>query len=91
MTPLLLTTSAVEIEIDPLDWPRCALCHMPVENFRATDTGDSITFVTMCHGEVELATIPDEVWDTVMGTHVKLGSAFSTGTQGDQNDRTTLD
>lgn len=76
---LLLTTSAVNVEIDPVDWPRCARCRMPVESFRAIDTGDSISFVTECHGETELATIPDDVWDTVMGTHVNLGQAFNTG------------
>lgn len=77
MTPLLLTTSAIDLNIDPDDWPRCAKCHMPVEDFRVTDTGDSLMFVTECHGETELAKIPDDVWDTVMGTHVSLGQAFT--------------
>lgn len=76
---LLLETRAVDQEIDPEDWPRCAICRMPVEDFRVTDTGDSIIFVTMCHGECELATIPDDVWDTVMGTHVNFGQAFQMG------------
>ena len=76
MTTMLLTTKAIDLNIDPIDWPRCAVCHMPVEDFRATDTGDSIIFVTECHGEYELATIPDDVWDTAMGTHVTLGQAF---------------
>jgi hypothetical protein len=85
---LLLETKAVDIEINSIDWPRCARCHMPVEYCRATDTGDSIMFVTMCHGETELATIPDDVWDTMMGTHVNLGQAFDTN--GD-DDETELD
>lgn len=73
---LQLGTSAKDFNIDTADWPRCAICKMPVENFRVTDTGHAITFVTECHGETELATVPDEVWDTMMGTHVNFGLAF---------------
>lgn len=76
---LLLGTTAKDTEIVQEDWPRCAVCRMPVENFRVTDTGDSITFVTECHGDTELATIPDEVWDSMIGTHVNLGQAFNKG------------
>ena len=86
---LQLQTKATDIDIDPYDWPRCARCRMPVEQFSVTDTGDSITFVARCHGETEVATIPDEVWDTVLGTHVNFGTAFN---QGEINDpRKTLD
>lgn len=76
---LFLDTKALDYNIDPEDWPRCDVCHLPVEDFRVTDTGDSIIFVTACHGETELATIPDDVWDTVMGTHVSFGRAFQQG------------
>lgn len=75
---LLLTTKAIDINIDPDDWPRCGKCHMPVEDFRASDTRDSLIFVATCHGETELATIPDDMWDTMIGTHVKLEEAFRT-------------
>lgn len=73
----LLGTTAIDKEVDPEDWPRCAKCRMPVEQFSVTDTGNSITFVAKCHGESELATIPDEVWDDMIGTHVNFGSAFT--------------
>lgn len=74
---LLLSTTATEHEIETEDWPRCARCHMPVENFRVYTTSDSLIFVTECHEDVELATIPDDVWDTVIGTHLHFGQAFS--------------
>lgn len=73
---LLLSTRAKDINIDPDDWPRCARCRMPVEDFRVSDTGDSLMFVATCHGETEVATIPDDMWDTMIGTHVNLGEAF---------------
>ena len=78
---LLLTTRAIDINIDPIDWPRCYKCRIPVESFRVTDTGDSLMFVAQCHGQFELAAVPDDIWDTMMGTHVNLGYAFA-----DQND-----
>lgn len=85
---LLSDGNTKEIPVDPDDWPRCAKCRMPVEEFKVVDTGDSYTFVAMCHGQVESATIPDDVWDTAVGTHVNFGLAF----QGEQNEqRTTLD
>lgn len=85
---LLLGTTAKDRDVSPIDWPRCAKCHMPVEDFRVTDTGDSLMFVTTCHGETELATIPDDVWDTMMGTHVNLGQAFDNQNGEDNGTRT---
>jgi hypothetical protein len=73
---LLLTTSAIDISIDPEDWPRCAICDMPVENFKGVDTGDSLSFLAQCHGAEEITQLPDELWDTVIGTAVTLGTAF---------------
>jgi hypothetical protein len=72
---LLLETKAKVRDIDQDDWPRCARCHMPVENFEIIDTGDSITLMAACHGAEELVTIPDSVWDTV-GQGVSIGYAF---------------
>lgn len=73
----LLGTTAVDIQVDTYDWPRCHKCKMPVEKFRATDTGYSIILVAECHGDSELAEIPDEVWDTMLGTHINFGLAFT--------------
>lgn len=69
------------MSIDYVDWPRCAVCHMPVEDFGASDTGDSLIFVATCHGQTETATIPDDMWDTMIGTHVHLDDAFKQGEQ----------
>jgi len=66
-----------EIEIDSSDWPRCDKCQMPVENFRATDHGDSLTLMAECHGKREVVTLPDTLWDSVIGTHMNLGPAFT--------------
>jgi hypothetical protein len=73
---LLLETRAKVIAIDTEDWPRCDKCHMPVENFEVTDTGDSLALMAACHGEVELVQIPDSVWDTVFSQGVSIGPAF---------------
>jgi len=75
---LLLATKAQVHEIDEYDWPRCARCHMPVENFVVTDTGDSLALMATCHGEEELVHIPDTVWETAFGLGVSLGPAFKT-------------
>ncbi len=72
----LLTTKAVDIKIDEIDWPRCHRCQMPVESFRVSDTGDGLIFVAACHGVEELVNFPDEMWDTIIGTHVNFGPAF---------------
>lgn len=85
----LLTTRAIDIEIDDYDWPRCTVCSMPVESFRVFDTGDSLIFEAQCHGEVELATFPDDMWDTVIGTHVAFGPAFNNGSN--NGEKETLD
>lgn len=70
------------IQVDPIDWPRCAKCHMPVENFSVVVTDNSTNFVAVCHGETESAMIEDETWDSVLGTpYVNFGSAF----EGEQN------
>lgn len=76
MVIALLTTRAKDINIDPDDWPRCSRCDMPVEDFGVSDTGDSLIFVATCHGDTEVATIPDDMWDTMIGTHVHLEDAF---------------
>ena len=77
------------IEIDIDDWPRCAKCDMPVEQFSGTDDGTALTFVAMCHGEVQSATIPDSTWD--IETYFDMEEAFRDNEEGDDNDRTTLD
>lgn len=89
MSLLLSDGTAKTLPVDPIDWPRCARCGLRVEEFSVTDTGDSITFVTQCHGQVESATVPDDVWDTMIGTHVNFGLAFN----GENNNgrTTTLD
>lgn len=81
MTQLLSDGNAREVLVDPQDWPRCAVCEIPVEKFSSTDTGTSIVFVAQCHGQIESAEIPDNVWDDQIGTHMNFGLAFS----GEQN------
>lgn len=73
---LLLETSAKDVDIDPMDWPRCAICRMPVEEFIATDTGESFSFIAICHGQREVVDIPDELWDNTIGTYTGFGQAF---------------
>lgn len=73
---LLLETKAVVKHIDPWDWPRCRKCDMPVEEFEATDTGDSLAFVARCHGEEELVQLPDSVWDDDNTYGVEWSYAF---------------
>lgn len=58
------------------DWPRCAKCDMPVENFVIADTGNTLTFVATCHGKEELVHIPDSMWDTEFDQTVSIGPAF---------------
>lgn len=73
---LLLTTRAKEIDIDSRDWPRCAKCHLPVEDFRVSDTGDSLIVVASCHGDEQVVTIPDDLWDSVIGRDFSIGPVF---------------
>lgn len=75
---LLLGTRAKDIVVDERDWPRCAKCHMPVEWFGVSDTSDSLIFLARCHGDEQVVEMPDEIWDSVIGTGVPtLGPAFA--------------
>lgn len=74
---LLLETKAKEININPLDWPRCAVCHMPVEKFILVDTCDDITFMVLCHGQEQVVQIPSDVLGSMLGSQMKFGLAFS--------------
>jgi hypothetical protein len=86
---LLGDGNAIDIQVDPTDWPRCAVCWIPVENFGIKDLGDALVCVAQCHGQVESAMIPDDVWDTTIGTHVNFGLAFTT--KENHETTTTLD
>lgn len=75
---LLLTTSAEEHIINPLDWPRCAKCNMPVQKFSVFDSLNAgITLVAECHGEQQAVTVPDEVLTEMLGSHMSFGTAFT--------------
>lgn len=66
--------------IDDNDWPRCAKCDLPVENFCIDDTGNTLTFVATCHGEEQLVEIPDSFWDQELVHTVSIGPAFEENT-----------
>ena len=61
------------IKIHRDDWPGCAKCNMPVENFFVTDTGSELTFVAQCHGMEQSVKVPDCFWE---GQHVSVALAF---------------
>jgi hypothetical protein len=73
---LLLTTNAKDISIHPDDWPRCAKCDMPVQEFKIVDCGYSTTLVAACHGADEIIDVPDEILANVFGGYVRIGLAF---------------
>lgn len=73
---LLLTTTARDVEINPLDWPRCGQCSMPVEKFWIVDTDSSIILVAVCHGKEQLVTVPNESLASMVGSYIDIGHAF---------------
>lgn len=46
--------------IDCEDWPRCAVCEIPVENFYVEVIEDGLTFTAHCHNEKETSTLTTE-------------------------------
>lgn len=75
---LLLSTNAIEHRIDALDWPRCAKCHMPVQEFSVFDAIDTgITLVAACHGDRQIVNVPDDVLTDMLGSHFGFGTAFT--------------
>jgi hypothetical protein len=82
---LMLKPAGDHIDIDPVDWPRCGICRMPVEKFSVTDLGDGLVFVAECHGDQETVKIPDSLWlDTVWSDLGSIGPAFTKGEDYDE-------
>lgn len=82
MALLLLTTSAEEKSITHRDYPRCARCHMPVEEFTVFDEQDGITFVAACHGKRQVVKVPDVVLTDMFGSRLDIGLAFTEDADG---------
>lgn len=67
--------------IDELDWPRCAICDMPVQNFYVLDTttGSGLELVAECHGDRQVVTISEFILANSKIETMELGPAFTEG------------
>ena len=63
-------------QISITDWPRCARCDMPVEQFYLDDESGEISLVAVCHGDRQVVVIPDDL-AIVEGLRVEM--AFDEG------------
>ena len=81
---LLLTTTGVDVSINPRDWPRCAVCRMPVENFWVVDTSDSIILVAACHGKEQIINVLNETLASMLGSYINFGRAFEEGNEAEE-------
>lgn len=60
------------IDIHRGDWPRCAKCDLPVEDFFAYED-DVTVFVAMCHNEIEHVRLTPDLLDN----NIKVTMAFN--------------
>ena len=71
----LIGTTAQQIQVERIDWPRCTRCDMPVEDFQCYDTQEGLYFLAICHRATEVSIITAE---TLAGTFgVNIGHAFT--------------
>jgi len=70
------------INISTEDYPRCAQCELPVEQFIVEDTGHSLICTAICHNSVETAEIQDaDLEDVDLGTYM-TAEAFGPSASG---------
>jgi len=75
--------------IDEQDWPRCAVCDMPVMDFLALVGDDgALTLAVWCHDAEDVVRFAPEDVAQFQGGTIKMGLAFA-GPRGD-NEETRL-
>ena len=74
---------SIKSQVNPIDWPRCGKCGMPVEDFYVLENigasrSITITLVALCHNEREEVTVPDDLIEADMRPDsITLGTAFN--------------
>lgn len=78
-----LPTITEHKSVDPIDWPRCGQCSLPVEDFYVLVDESSgqrqslIKLVALCHGEKEVVEVPEETLEDMRPESLMLGTAFN--------------
>lgn len=66
------------IDVNPKDYPRCAVCDMPVEDFYILELDNGLMLMVECHRATESVKLsPDDLQSATIET-IEFGRAFET-------------